>query len=373
MALDQRDYGERFSRLSRIVMEQQSRVLPLLTRNPELEQAGANEVIKQDIQFGSMGDVTTRTGTDKGGAWPAANELDLHQITLTMDSELTQVDVIKDFDIRKAPIDLVAARAFETGNKHALDLDAKAAAYMLALSTDTSKPSAEDGSGVNGNAGPVGVIPTVGAVTANKRVGIDGDRTSATFGEAVSEDSAVTNPLEVIGSGLRKTFSRMRAIAEETYMANGVYFGGAPGELWISAHFRVILVLQTYFETVLKLPYPQLNEGILQADTPNIFQPGTNDYAAKIDGVRFVPQVGAQWAPAQTNAASKAAGWPIVFGTDRAIEYGIEGPRSLTIDTMQNQRNIQNERRSLAYWGVGLVNAPLLYRGIVASVDGPVS
>ncbi len=365
MALDSNDYGRYYDRMATLVLARNPRFMQLCTRNAEVERMGRDRVVMQDIQFGTTGDVTEKTGANMGGAWQTANQMDLHQVSLIIDRELSQRDAIRDFDLHAAPIDLVAARDFAALNKMALKVDDLLANYALSLAT-TGKASQDDGSGVNGNAGPIRSIPTVGVTTNGKEVGLVGDKADPRYGQPFSKDSAVTDPLSVIGKGLRDMFRNQRDEAEANYQMNGEYFSGTPGDLWIAGSFRLSRVLSDFYEEQ-KLTFDPLNRSIITMRTPGVLTQENSEFGAMYNDIVFVPQTGPEWEPAQTSATTKAAGFPFVFGTRRAIEYGLVEPRTRTFDALEMDSK-QNERRSLGYIGYQLVNAVLMGRGIVESI-----
>ena len=362
MAFAQADYGTAFARRTAITLQRAPTLLALTNNDYEAEirRNGMNQVEVQIPDWGSVGQVTTTTTiADFNAKWGDPNYPGSNQRMLTLASELKQNDGLEHYDEMSVPWPVLERTRARQANRNALAVDDIIGNTLVGLSTSGTGPVAA-GTGANGNAGPIGALGTIGT---SDSVGIGGDSSATTtWGKPVG-----TNALTVLGKGIQDAIEDARMHFTRNFAILGEPLGGMPGELWAVADPFVWRVFADYLRGENRY-LEMLNATLWTPDAGGIFTRGSRRYNGRWSGIDLVESLSPAFQPKQTNDTTKAAGWPIVFGTRQAVTRVLTRQFSQYLTPMTNQTAPRHELRQWRYLVMGLVNSGLAARATVASL-----
>lgn len=360
MAFAQADYGVAYARRTAITLQRAPTLLPLTNTDyeGEMRRRGVNQVEIQVPDWGSVGNVTeTTTIADFNAAWGAPNYAGAFQITVTLATELKQNDGLRHYDESAVPWPALERTRSRQANKQSLAVEDAISKYWIGLAT-SGTASNDAGSGANGNAGPIEGFTGIG--TANS-VAIGGNAAGAGWGQPLG-----TKALDVLGAGIQAAVENFRMHMTRNYAILGMPMGGTPGEMFAVADPFVWKIFRDYLRGENRY-LEALNETLWTPSMGGIFAPGSRRYNGRWDGVDLIDSLSPSFQPAQTNDTTKAAGFPIFFGTRQAVTRVLTRQWAQYLTPTTNQTAPRHELRQWRYLVLALVNSPLAGKAIVAS------
>lgn len=380
MITDTQDYVLGYSAETTVELQEAAGLLAL-TNTTYLNTTGSgHEQQTAHILFGTVGASDEAVGRDNlPQTWGDPVSLNATRIKIDIDRQVRSEPVeVFDYDEAGVQFDIDGTGRAKVSNALQILTSRGVAEYMLGLETySTFEPAAADlplanGKGKNGNAGAIHNRGIVGpAVDATNDVGIKGNRADATFGQPVakgnkSEDDAVTE----IGSAIDKLLRYSALRFEHIYVANGQQIGPEPGALWMISDPAVVDLYARYLLEDLDSELVR-DIGVFGPEVPRVFS--SEAYKGRRYGIDLMTLPTPALQPAQTDAASQGAGFPVLIGTNMACSAYVEPVRTSRETAEQNVgRSDAKVGVSIMgqwfYWGRGLVNAPLLTRATVRSL-----
>jgi len=360
MAFAQQDYGVAFSRRTAITLQRAPTLLALTNTDyeSEIRRNGVNSVEIQIPDWGDVGQVTETTSiADFNAKWGDPNEPGANQVRLTLGTELKQNDGLGHYDEMSVPWPVLERSRNRQANRSALAVEDIISRTFIGLATTGTGPVA-GGTGANGNAGPIASLGTVG--TANS-VAIGGNSGGAGWGKPLG-----TNALAVLGAGIQAAVEAFRMHMTRNFAILGEPMGGMPGELFAVADPFVWKLFKDYLRSQNRF-LESLNATLWTPAMGGIFAPGSRRYNGAWDGVDLIDSLSPSFQPAQTSDGTKAAGWPIFFGTRQAVTRVLTRQNAQYLSPLTNQIAPRHELRQWRYLVMGLVNAGLAARATVAS------
>ena len=332
------------------------------------------------ILFGTVGATDEAVGqANIPQVWGNPVALNATRIKIAIDRQVRSDPVeVLDYDEKGVAFDIEGKGRAKVSNALQVQVSRAIAEYMLGLDAYTTfEPAAGDlpqanGKGDNDNAGKIANRGIVGpAVDATNDVGIKGDRSEQTFGQPSAKGSkSVDDCVEEVGGALDDFFRYSALRFQHIYVANGQQIGPEVGSLWAMADPAVIDLYAKYLldHTGTELV---VDTGVFGPETPRIFS--SQAYHGRRYGIDLMSLPTPALQPAQTNAASQGAGFPILCGSNMAVSAYVEPTNTSMEEATRNVgRSDAKVGASLMgqwfYWGRGLVNAPLLTRATVRSL-----
>jgi len=365
MTFTQQDFGTAFSRRTAITLQRAPTLLGLTNTDYEAEirRNGVNQVEIQIPDWGSVGEVTETTDiADFNAKWGDPNVAGANQVRLTLGTELKQNDGLGHYEEMAIPWPVLERTRGRQANTMSLKIDDIVGRVFIGLAVTGAGPNAA-GSGANGNAGPIASLGTIG--TQNS-VAIGGNA-GTPFGSGPAWGQLLgTNALDVIGAGIQQAVEGYRMHMTRVFAILGVPMGGMPGELFALADPFIWRAYREYLRKENRY-LESLNATLWTPSMGGIFAPGSRRYNGQWDGVDLIDTLSPSFQPAQTSDATKAAGWPILFGTRMAVTRVLTRQYSQYLTPLNNQIASRHELRQWRYLVMGLVNSQLAARATVAS------
>lgn len=344
---------ERFDGVGAAEIRSPNRLINQITTRQDV--GNAERVHESVIDYDS---VVATAGTDRNAQhadWAASSEYTARVVTWSTNRSQRASVRLRRLDVLQSPVLSVETGRRDTNNKIMSGETNDLIAYLGSLTTHAA--GAQANKAANGNAGSILNQGEIGGFTS----GTNAAYINRTTGEAVNAGATGTGEGNSIEERIVKAIRGMQVIfMRSRIMGDGEDIsGGGIGTPWMLSAPEVTRALADYLEDkglgLQSIDPPVIRDGTVAME-PSDMAEGRMDAVGKYRGFILLSSAD------MPRPAADADGWPIYFGTSRAVQVAGLTPVVQVLTPETNQTSPNYEVREHYDYGRQLVNSGLLVK-----------